>query len=105
MVSIVGKELKTFKAQLAEKKVTLEATESCINQLAVEGYSRESGARNVGRLIEERIKSFFVDEVLFGRLEGGGHASADYADGEYIIEIADSSRKEDETELLTEAAE
>jgi len=105
MVSIVGKELKAFMSQLAEKKVTLEATEACVNQLAIEGYSRESGARNVGRLIEEKIKSFFVDEVLFGRLEGGGHATADYADGEYIIEIADPARKEDETELLTEAAE
>jgi ATP-dependent Clp protease ATP-binding subunit ClpA len=104
MVSIVGKELKAFMSQLAEKKVTLEITEACVNQLAIEGYSRESGARNVGRLIEERIKSFFVDEVLFGRLEGGGHATADYADGEYIIEIADPARKEDETELLTEAA-
>jgi len=104
MVSIVRKELKAFMSQLAEKKVTLEVTEACVNQLAIEGYSRESGARNVGRLIEERIKSFFVDEVLFGRLEGGGHATADYADGEYIIEIADPAGKEDETELLTEAA-
>jgi len=104
MVSIVGKELKAFKSQLAEKKVTLEVTEACVTQLAIEGYSRESGARNVGRLIEERIKSFFVDEVLFGRLEDGGHATADYADGEYIIEIADPSRKEDEIRLLTEAA-
>jgi len=100
MTSIVNKELKTFRAQLAEKKVTLEVSEACVNQLAIEGYSRESGARNVGRLIEDRIKSFFVDEVLFGRLESGGHASADYVDGEYIIEIVDSSRREeDETEL------
>jgi ATP-dependent Clp protease ATP-binding subunit ClpA len=104
MASIVNKELKTFRAQLAEKKVTLEVTEACINQLAIEGYSRESGARNVGRLIEDRIKSFFVDEVLFGRLESGGHASADYVNGEYVIEIADSAGKEDETELVTEAA-
>ena len=104
MASIVNKELKTFRAQLAEKKVTLEVTEACIDQLAIEGYSRESGARNVGRLIEDRIKSFFVDEVLFGRLESGGHASADYVNGEYLIEIADSAGKEDETELVTEAA-
>jgi len=103
MASIVNKELKTFRAQLAEKKVTLDVTEVCINQLAIDGYSRESGARNVGRLIEERIKSFFVDEVLFGRLESGGHASADYVNGEYVIEIADSTGKEDETELVTEA--
>jgi ATP-dependent Clp protease ATP-binding subunit ClpA len=41
--------------------------------------------------IEERIKSFFVDEVLFGRLEHGGHAFADYCDGEYRIEVAEST--------------
>jgi len=104
MTSIVNKELKTFRAQLAEKKVTLEVTEACINQLASEGYSRESGARNVGRVVEERIKSFFVDEVLFGRLESGGHASADYVNGEYVIEIADPDGKENETVLETETA-
>jgi len=90
MVSIVNKELNLFKTQLAEKKVNLETTEACINQLAIDGYSRESGARNVGRLVEEKIKSFFVDEVLFGRLESGGQARADYSDGEYRIEIIDT---------------
>jgi ATP-dependent Clp protease ATP-binding subunit ClpA len=87
---IVGKELDIFKTQLAEKKVSFEATENCINHLAEEGYSRESGARNVGRIVEERIKSFFVDEVLFGRLESGGHATVDYVDGEYRIEIKET---------------
>jgi len=90
MVSIVNKELDLFKAQLAEKKVQLEVTAACVNQLAIDGYSRESGARNVGRILEEKIKSFFVDEVLFGRLESGGRARADYADGEYRIEITES---------------
>jgi len=87
MTSIVNKELDIFKAQLLEKHVTLEATEACVNQLAIEGYSREQGARNVSRIVEERIKSFFVDEVLFGRLEGGGHAIVDFIDNEYKIEI------------------
>jgi ATP-dependent Clp protease ATP-binding subunit ClpA len=89
MTSIVNKELNFFKAQLEEKNVTLEFSETCINQLAADGYSKETGARSVGRIVEDRIKSFFVDEVLFGRLEAGGHARADYVDGEYRIEIAE----------------
>ena len=105
MTSIVGKELNLFKTQLEEKKVTLEVTDACLNQLAVDGYSRESGARNVGRLIEERIKSFFVDEVLFGRLESGGCAKADYIDGEYQIEVISSAQKEDEAKLVTAETE
>ena len=83
MVSIVRKELDAFAGQLAAKNVTLTVSDSCVNRLAEEGYSLEFGARNVGRLIEDKIKSFFVDEVLFGRLSNGGKAKVDWADGEY----------------------
>jgi ATP-dependent Clp protease ATP-binding subunit ClpA len=87
MASIVSKELDLFKEQLKEKKVNLDVSEACVAQLADEGYSREFGARNVGRVVEERIKAFFVDEVLFGRLSEGGAARVDYTEGEYKIEI------------------
>ncbi|MCL2006617.1 MAG: ATP-dependent Clp protease ATP-binding subunit ClpA [Treponema sp.] len=92
MTSIVNKELDFFKEQLLEKNVSLKISDDCLNQLAIDGYSRESGARNVGRLVEEKIKSFFVDEVLFGRLEHGGKAIADFKDGEYRIDIIKSNR-------------
>ena len=81
MVNIVRKELDAFSAQLAEKNVTLTVTETCMDKLAEEGYSREYGARNAGRLIEDKIKSFFVDEVLFGGLSDGGSAVVDWRDG------------------------
>jgi len=87
MISIVGKELKTFASQLSEKNVTVTVTDGCVNKLAEEGYSREFGARNAGRLIEEKIKSFFVDEVLFGRLSDGGSAVVDWHDGEYCMDV------------------
>jgi len=86
MVSIVNKELDAFTAQLAEKNVTLTVTETCVNKLAEEGYSKEFGARNAGRLIEDKIKSFFVDEVLFGKLSEGGNAVVDWR-GEYCMDV------------------
>jgi ATP-dependent Clp protease ATP-binding subunit ClpA len=89
MVSIVRKELDVFVSQLAEKNVTLTVTGACVDKLAEEGYSREFGARNVGRIIEEKIKSFFVDEVLFGRLSEGGAAVVDWRDNGYCMDIAD----------------
>jgi ATP-dependent Clp protease ATP-binding subunit ClpA len=61
-----------------------------VERLAEEGYSREFGARNVGRIIEDRIKSFFVDEVLFGSLSEGGSARVDFREGEYRVEILES---------------
>jgi ATP-dependent Clp protease ATP-binding subunit ClpA len=87
MESIVRKEIDTFAKQLAEKKVTLTITDSCVAKLAEEGYSREFGARNAGRIIEEKIKSSFVDEVLFGRLSAGGSATVVWRDGEYQVDI------------------
>ncbi|MDR2796182.1 MAG: AAA family ATPase [Spirochaetaceae bacterium] len=87
MVSIVEKELDAFKQQLAEKNVTITISSACVKRLAEEGYSKEAGARNVSRLIEEKVKSFFVDEVLFGRLSGGGSAELDWEDGEYKFAV------------------
>jgi ATP-dependent Clp protease ATP-binding subunit ClpA len=90
MVSIVRKELDAFSKQLAEKDVSLTVSAACVERLAEEGYSREFGARNVGRLIEEKIKGFFVDEVLFGRLSSGGSAAVDWRDGEYRMDPAET---------------
>ena len=87
MVSIVQKELEVFREQLVEKKVRLEMTEACIQRLAEEGYSRDFGARNVDRLFEDKIKGFFVDEVLFGSLSSGGAARIDWREGEYRMEV------------------
>jgi ATP-dependent Clp protease ATP-binding subunit ClpA len=87
MVSIIQKEIDAFSAQLAEKKVTLTVTETCIKKLAGEGYSREFGARNASRLIEDKIKSFFFFFVLFGSLTEGGSALIDWNNGEYQFEI------------------
>ncbi|MDR1251500.1 MAG: ATP-dependent Clp protease ATP-binding subunit ClpA [Treponema sp.] len=87
MASIVRKELDAFAVQLVEKNVRLTVTDACVDKLAEEGYSREFGARNVCRLIEDQIKSLFVDEVLFGRLSSGGAAVMDWRDGEYRMEV------------------
>ncbi|GHU56948.1 hypothetical protein FACS189442_5830 [Spirochaetia bacterium] len=92
MSSIVSKELDAFKVQLAEKKVTLDITGACVARLAEEGYSKEFGARNAGRIIEEKIKGFFVDEVLFGSLSYGGSARVDWKDGGYSLEILNSGK-------------
>ncbi len=83
---IVVKALDEFRQQLADKKVKLETTDACIRRLAELGYSDEFGARNVGRVVEDKIKTWFVDEVLFGSLKDGGSARADCKDGEIFME-------------------
>jgi ATP-dependent Clp protease ATP-binding subunit ClpA len=86
MAGIVRKELDQFRSQLAEKNVTFTVTGACVDRLAEEGYSRETGARNTSRLIEDKIKNYFVDTVLFGALSEGGSATVDW-DGEYRFSV------------------
>ncbi len=74
---IVVKNLDEFRVMLAEKKVQLEVSDECVKWLAQKSYSREFGARNVARLIDEKLKGFFVEEVLFGKLSEGGKAIAE----------------------------
>ncbi len=85
VLKIVDKEVKAFAGQLEEKGVQLEVTTRCRKWLAQKGYSREFGARNISRLVQDKIKSFFVDAVLFGNLSHGGKAVADVKKDDIVI--------------------
>ncbi len=85
---IVRKEIEQFKELLVSKKVVFTISDECISWLAKTGYSPEFGARNISRLIEDKIKSIFVDQVLFGDLSNGGEAVADLVENEIKIVIS-----------------
>ena len=87
VVDIVRKQLQEFQLQLKEKGVTLDVAEQVFGWLADQGYSVEFGAREIARLIQDRVKNFFVDEVLFGRLVHGGTVHARIEDDTVILEI------------------
>jgi ATP-dependent Clp protease ATP-binding subunit ClpA len=82
---IVRKELLVFNEQLSERSVRLEATDEAVTWLAQKGYSPEFGARNIARTVENEVKEYFVDAVLFGELADGGVAVADVADDRIVI--------------------
>jgi len=79
---IVWKELKAFEQQLVEKNITLQVGENVVDYLLDIGYSREFGARNIARVVEEKVKSYFIDEVLFGSLSEGGTVELSLEEGE-----------------------
>jgi len=87
ILKIVKREATIFIKQLAEKNVNFEITEKTYEWLTDKGYSPEFGAREIARLIDEQLKHFFVDEVLFGKLANGGKAIADINDNKIQIKI------------------
>jgi hypothetical protein len=82
----VDKEITAFERQLADKRITLEVADDCRRWLARTGYSTEFGARNIARLVQEKVKNFFVDSVLFGELADGGRAVVEMKGDEVVIE-------------------
>ena len=72
MTLVVGKFLRELEAQLFEKKVTLEVSPEALSWLARKGYDRTMGARPLARVIQDTLKKPLADELLFGRLKGGG---------------------------------
>ena len=84
---IVKRNVAEFAAQLLGKKVLLTVTDGCYDWLARKGYSPEFGAREIARLIQDKLKRFFVDEVLFGSLHGGGDAVADIENDDVVVRV------------------
>jgi len=85
ILQIVDKFLLELEQQLGERDVTLMATDAARYHFAREGFSDEFGAREMARVIQDKVKRTLADELLFGKLRKGGRAEIDYVDGKVLI--------------------
>jgi ATP-dependent Clp protease ATP-binding subunit ClpA len=84
---VVDKFLVELESQLDGKKVTLEVDQLARAWLAKRGYDPQMGARPMGRLIKDKLKRALAEELLFGRLTGGGHVSVTVRDDDIAVDI------------------
>jgi ATP-dependent Clp protease ATP-binding subunit ClpA len=87
MEKVVDKFVKELDAQLAERNVTISLSPKARAYLAAKGYDPDNGARPLARLIQDEIKRPLGDELLFGRLEHGGHLTVELRDGKLVFAI------------------
>jgi ATP-dependent Clp protease ATP-binding subunit ClpA len=69
---VVDKLLIEVEAQLEPKGVQLSIDEAARHWIAQKGYDPKMGARPMARVIQEHIKRPLAEELLFGKLVGGG---------------------------------
>jgi ATP-dependent Clp protease ATP-binding subunit ClpA len=69
---VVDKFIAQLETQLGDRNVTIELTDEARSWLVENGYDEMMGARPMARVIQQHIKTPLADEVLFGRLKGGG---------------------------------
>jgi len=79
MEMIVGKYITELNTQLKERKVTVDVSDKAVTWLAEKGFDPAFGARPLARLIQEKLKDALADELLFGKLQKGGHVKVDVA--------------------------
>jgi ATP-dependent Clp protease ATP-binding subunit ClpA len=69
---VVDKFIMQLEEQLADRAVVIELDEPARRWLAEKGYDPQFGARPLGRVIQENVKKPLAEELLFGKLTGGG---------------------------------
>ncbi|KAF1717869.1 ATP-dependent Clp protease ATP-binding subunit ClpA [Pseudoxanthomonas yeongjuensis] len=86
ILRVVDKFLIELEMLLQEKHVSLSSTPAARDWLARHGFDPLMGARPMTRLIQDRIKRPLADELLFGKLVGGGRVSIDVRDDELVVD-------------------
>ena len=82
---VVDKLLIEVEAQLEQKSVALSVDDAARRWIAARGYDPKMGARPMARVLQEHVKRPLAEELLFGRLAGGGSVRVSLAaDGESL---------------------
>lgn len=82
---ILGKKMRELNAKLAAKSVSITLTDEAHQHLLKSGYSKEYGAREMDRVIQQQLKTMLMREILFGKLKKGGEATVDLQNGTLTI--------------------
>ncbi|PON19898.1 ATP-dependent Clp protease ATP-binding subunit ClpA [Candidatus Entotheonella serta] len=82
---VVDKFVDELREQLVDKHVTIELTDTAREWLARQGFDLLYGARPMARLIQQKIREPLSEAILFGELQGGGHAEADIQGDDLVL--------------------
>jgi ATP-dependent Clp protease ATP-binding subunit ClpA len=78
IMKIVGTEIAKLNKQMATKGVVIKLNKKAREYIAKKGYSDLYGAREVVRVIDQKIKEALTDAILFGELKDGGLVKVTY---------------------------
>ncbi len=86
ILRVVDKFLIELESQLGEKRVSLYVDTEARHWLAEHGFDPQMGARPMARVIQDKVKRALADELLFGKLVGGGVVRLSVRDGELQVD-------------------
>ena len=92
---VVDKFVGELSEKLKEKEVSLDVDDVARHWLAEKGFDKLMGARPMARLIQDQLKRPLADELLFGKLAGGGRVSVTVQNGELKIDMATEAKSKE----------
>jgi ATP-dependent Clp protease ATP-binding subunit ClpA len=84
---VVDKLIVEVEAQLEQKGVQLTLDDAARRWIAIKGYDPKMGARPMARVLQEYIKRPLAEELLFGKLVGGGNVRITVAEDESKLSL------------------
>jgi ATP-dependent Clp protease ATP-binding subunit ClpA len=91
---VVDKFIGELRAQLADKKMTIELTEEARAWLARRGFDRLFGARPMARLIQTKIKQPLAEHLLFGDAPAGSIVLIDERGDDLTIQFKSAAERD-----------
>jgi len=82
---IFCKKLGELQEKLTAKQITMTLSDEAFQLLLKEGFTPEYGAREMDRVIAQRLKPLLMREILFGSLKNGGSVTIDSQSAHLII--------------------
>ena len=82
---ILDKKLRQLSQRLAAKNVSMTLSEEAHEFLLVKGFTKQYGAREMDRAIQQYLTPMLMEELLFGKLKKGGEAKVDVADEHLVV--------------------
>ena len=79
---VVEKFIMQLEVQLGDRNVSIEISEEARSWIGSKGYDKNFGARPLARVVQEYVKKPLAEELLFGKLTGGGLVSIEFQDEE-----------------------
>ena len=83
---ILKKKLGELQEKLTAKQVVMTLSDEAFALLLKEGFTREYGAREMDRVIAQRLKPLLMREMLFGSLKQGGEVTIQCNNGELTLQ-------------------
>lgn len=78
---ILQKKLRELESKLQTRQVTMELSPEAFEYILKEGFTPEYGAREMDRVISQKLKPLLMREILFGSLRQGGNITIGMKDG------------------------